>query len=281
MDLIFDSLIILSPIWIIWLIKNYSRKNGIFFIINVVFFLFSPVILMLSLYIFEEVFHYAVLVYIWSLISYFSVSILLKKYVILTSIIVGLAFNSIIIYSIPHKQGQFYYWSYWRHHSYLLDVKVFDKYQINTHVDIKKIYELVECEIRNNERIDKWKFKVNYISDRDTILNFKHLKSYTKENCSLDFFEFTNYRVPSDSSQYKELFDEEIRTFGIISVSGQPKKFIEVNGGMKEIIQELMVNFDFYNDYLIFKWENKNFWGNVANSYSDDVITIDDLRKCS
>jgi hypothetical protein len=102
-----------------------------------------------------------------------------------------------------------------------------------------------------------------------------------KENCSLDFFEFTNYRVPSDSSQYKELFHEEIRTIGIISVSGKPKKFIEVNGGMKEIIQELMVNFDFYNDYLIFKWENKNFWNNVANSYSDDVITIEDLKKCS
>ena len=281
MDLIYDSLIILAPIWILWLIKNYSRKNGIFFIVNVVFFIFSPVILMLALYTIEVIFHYLVLVYIWSLISYFSVSMLFKKHIILTSIIIGLTLNSIIIYSIPNKQGQFYYWSYWRDNSYALDIKIFDKYQIKADVDIKKIYDLVECEIKNKNQIDKWKFNVNYKSVRDTIVDFKHIDSYMQGNCRLDFFEFTSFRVPSESSQFKELFDKEIRTFAIISVSGKPKRFIEVYGGMKEIIQELMVDFDFYNDYLIFKWENKNFWGNVANSYSDDVITIDDLRKCS
>jgi hypothetical protein len=97
----------------------------------------------------------------------------------------------------------------------------------------------------------------------------------------LDFFEFTSFRVPSESSQFKELFDKEIRTFAIISDSGKPKRFIEVYGGVKEIIQELMVDFDFYNDYLIFRWENKKFWDNVAHSYSDNIKNIEKLKQCS
>ncbi|MFM2041009.1 MAG: hypothetical protein RLZZ493_1598 [Bacteroidota bacterium] len=281
MDIIYDSLIILAPIWILWLFKNYSRQNAIFFIINVVFFIFSPVILLLALYTIGVVFHYLVLIYIWYLFSYFSVSMLLKKHVVLTSVTIGLAFNSIIIYSIPNKQGQFYYWSYWSDNSYKLNIKTFDKYQIQTDVDTKKIYELVECEIKNKNRIDKWKFKVNYKSDRDTIIDFKHINSYKQKNCRLDFFEFTSFRVPSESSQYKELFDKEIRTFAIISVSGKPERFIEGYGGMKEIIQELMVDFDYYNDYLTFRWENRNFWNNVANSYSDEIKKIEKLKKCS
>jgi hypothetical protein len=281
MDLIYDSLIILAPIWIFWLIKNYNRKRGIFFIANVVFFILSPVILMFALYIFNEIFHYLVLVYIWSLFSYFSVSLLFKKRIILTSVIIGLTLNSIIIISIPNKQGRFYYWSYWRGNSYSLDIKIFDKYQIKTDVDTKKIYDLVKCEIKNKNPIDKWKFNVNYKSDHDSIVDFKHIDSYKHENCRLDFFEFTSFRVPSESSQFKELFDKEIRTFAIISDSGKPKRFIEVYGGVKEIIQELMVDFDFYNDYLIFRWENKKFWDNVAHSYSDNIKNIEKLKQCS
>lgn len=269
MDLIYDSLLILAPLWLIWLYKNYNRKSGIFFLSNAVFFIFSPAILWLSLYIFEQVIAYTVFIYIWVLISFFSVSLLLKNKVILTSLIVSTTLISILIYSIPHKEGQFYHWSYWRNNAYTLDINAFDKYETKTHFIGQKIYKLVECKLKKNNSIDKWKFNVHYQSDRDTILDFKYLKSYSKESYMLDFYQFTTYRIPSETSQFKGLFDKEKRTLVLISVAGKPKKFMEDKEGIRGILQELMVNFNFYNDYLTFRWENKKFWFDLANSNAD------------
>lgn len=283
MDLIYDSLIILAPIWILWLYKNYSRKRTIFFGVNVAFFLFSPILLLLALFIVEEVVHYLVLIYIWSLISYFLVSMLLKKYVVFNSVILGLTLNALILYSLPSKPGvgYFYYWSYWRQNSYALDINAFKKYQVKAAVDTQKMLELVKCEINNNDRIDMWKFNVNYKSDRDTLISFEHLNSFGKGNCQVDFFEFTSYRVPSESSQFKALFDKKTEVFGIISIEGKPARYLEGFGGMKELIQALMVDFDFYNDFLTFRWENGNFWENVATDYSDNAKNIEKLAKCT
>ena len=281
MDIIYDSLIILGPLWIWWLIKNYSKKHLTIFFIHVFFFFLSPVILLLSTFVCDVIFHYIVLIYVWLLISYFSVSLLLKKHIKITSVLLGVVLNSIIISSIPNKHGQFYHWSYWRETPYDLDINIFDQYKVHKSANVDEIYTLVACEIKNKNNIDKWRFKVHYLSDHDTIINFRQVASYGYRNYKLDFFSYNTYRVPSDSSEYKKLFDKEIKTCGIISVSGKAKRFIEDFGGVNEQLQQLMVDFDFYHDFLIFKWENSAFWKNMASSNSYNTKSIKLLKKCN
>lgn len=235
---------------------------------------------MLCLYVIDEVFHYITLIYIWFLISYFSVAMVVKKRIVLIASIIGCLLNFSIIYSIPNKNGQFYYWSYWRAHWFWLDVSPFKKYETKPVATTEEIYSIVNCEIRSKKKINEWKFGVNFQSDRDTIFDFKYLKSYKKGNCRIDLFSFTSFRVPNKSSQHKELFNKEISTFAIISVGDNPKRYFNSKGGEKETLQTLMVDFEFYSDFMTFRWENKDFWKNIATNYSENSKKIKDLKKC-
>src|SRR5574343_191944 len=220
MDLIYDSLIILAPLWILWLVKKYNRKRVIFFFVNVVFFLFSPILLVLLLFIIEDYFHYLLLIYIWFLISYFSVSLIFKNNRLVVSISVAFLFKTIYKY-------------------------------------------------------DRIKKNLRYHSIDDTIVQFKSWKSYKFENVGLDIYEYVSYRLPSSKSEFKDLFEKETKSIAIVTDKGIPKRFI------KDIdLQSLMADCDYYNDFLIFKWENTRFWNNLLKHYSSGILDIERLKKC-
>lgn len=275
MDLIYDSLIILAPLWILWLVKNYNRKRVIFFFVNVVFFLFSPILLVLLLFIIEDYFHYLLLIYIWFLISYFSVSLIFKKKRLVVSIALACLFNTIILSSIWNIQGQFYYWSYWRHNYFLLNEHVVDKYACAPKDNSEEIYSLVKCEIKTSYKYDRVKNNLRYHSIDDTIVQFKSWKSYKFENVGLDIYEYVSYRLPSTKSEFKDLFEKETKSIAIVTDKGIPKRFIKDMD-----LQSIMADCDYYYDFLIFKWENTRFWNNLLKRYSSGIRDIERLKKC-
>ncbi len=146
----------------------------------------------------------------------------------------------------------------------------------NSKVIIPNLKELVKCELVYQWR-KAYRKKNRYLSsDRDTITKINCNTSYRYKGTQIDKYDAVVYAVPNAKSEIGYLFNKRIKPFWIVSVIGKPVRFIDQNF---EDCRSLMANYEFYLDFLVFKWENEDFWKGLSAAKNGSK-SIYKLEKC-
>ncbi len=295
MEIIADSILILVLASILWLSFDFHLKKVKFLVFNILIYISSYFLIPLSVLVLDVIIPYAYILYIWILIFYFSLSIVKPKRVKLISVSLGILVGSFILLNVPNMRHQFNpATSNWR---YNIDIDPIQEYSINAHTNLDSLLQLVKSEITCRRKISKWKHQVKYESDRDTILQLEHLETFSKKDSKVEMFGYVKFKLPNDSSHFKDLFEGSKGVLCLFSEKNQPKRIMtyleystdkehlipsDFNDLKFQVLRALLADFEFYNDFLFLKWKNEFFWENILEKDRFGIKKISELKtRCS
>lgn len=288
-EIITDSILILVFASIVWLMVDFNMKKVKFIGINILIFLASYFIIPLSVFVVDVIIPYAYIVYIWILIFYFLLSVIKPKKLKLISISLGILTSSFILLSVKNMRSQFNpATSNWR---YDIDIDPIQENSVDQHLNPDSLLSIVKFEITCRRKISRWKNQIKYESDRDTILQFEHIDTYSKHDSQIELFGYVKFKLPNDSSQFRELYEGSKGVICVFSKKNQPKRLMtyleysidesflkpsDYNDLKAEVLKTILADFEFYNDFLFINWKNENFWGNLFEKEKYGVKNINE-----
>lgn len=295
MEIITDSILILAFASIVWLMVDSNIKKVKFLGINLLIFLSSYFLIPLSVFVLDVFIPYAYIIYIWILIFYFLLSIIKPKKLKIISISLGILAGSFILSSVANMRSQFNpATSNWR---YDIDIEPIQQNSVKQHLNSDSLLLIVKSEITCRRNISRWKNRVKYESDRDTIMQFQHLETYSKNDSQIELFGYVKFKLPNDSSQFRDLYEGSKGVLCVFSEENQPKRIMtyleystdepflkpsDYNDLKSEVLKTILADFEFYNDFLFIIWKNENFWKNILDESRYGIKNINELKtNCS